>query len=1179
MSGSLMSSSTELMRNYKQAEVMAPDASFAALQTAGGDALLFSIGSDGVCYLTQESPDARVGWQRVNFSAALGTATVKLITVAQNRVTGAIDIALVMAGTPNDSLYLSLGNSATDLAWIAAPLWSAQPFDALPAPPAIVINDVLISQASDGEYIAIDILRDASSPVGLISRYYLDPAATLTGKVWNARDVAADFEAATTRSALGRHGGSHLQDRVDGIYTLGQVGAHGQLIYEPLYNPARPGSAVNPITLSVPDGALGTALCTVASQGDATDLFVAYGQQIYCYPVAAQQNGGSGIALLDSPVLQGITRLYGAASASRLILWGLNQADQIFSTSCPLEARFDPAAWSVPLPLFSGVEQVSPYLNRANDGNCLFLHSGLNALRRVSQAPDTGSWKQEKILLPAPPQMKSVQGSSYTTRLQLCSADQQPLPGASVELSAQRRVGVYINGLYYILDSQPIPVAADAVGSINIIEWVDNLTGTPLRAVGPDGQVLAINPMDKAFQKAASLNTKEALSGATIAGADGGPGRPLVAPGTSDADLSAAALAFGQLSTVYQTLPPDGSLAPAAPARARASLHTASLRIASLCSVSAGAGHAAHPQLLVGGALDTIEVLAGDLLSWLEDAADYVVHIVQDAASATWHFLAQIGGAVYSFVLDAAEKVVGALVAVYNAIKTAIEDLIAFLEFLFEWKSFIRTKDVCQKFMLMSLAQVVGQIGTVKGDLNTLLENARDKVDDWAQVQSDGWQAGVANSGQSLGFMSSAAKLENILTAPAMFLYHHLADNIAGAQGKDPSSGDSGNPIVARVLQALDDEGDILVGALGRIKGELIDGSAFASLSLGDTLKKLVAIVVDALLESTENLTDALMDLLGAVLQAAIDDLSTPVWIPVVSDILADFGVSIDFSLLDVIMLVAAIPATLGYKIAHGSAPFASGDISDQILAATTPAQLSAALRGGGGARVRSLSARAGADPMPYAIYVVGHVVAGLASIVNAVLSPGLLMDEAEGASWQRGAVAAGLVSLAADSIAGFADGPVPIVNSEVNALGQSVSYLVIAGKVISPLAARMVFGDQVTPEQREKIGAGLDAVLGLIALTPAVYHFQELAGDAAGAPRSAAIVAETASILSSIGAITTFFAAIDDDPESKAALATAVGTLSLLYGGLQFGMAAINPESDQLQAEALPAWPVLAAA
>jgi hypothetical protein len=1166
---SLVTTSTELMTNYKQAEAMAPDARFDALQTFLGDALLVSIGTDGVCYVTQETRGAAVGWRRVPFSTGLGNQAVKAFAVAQNSTTGLIDIALVAAGEPNDLLYLSLGNSATDLAWVDTPTFAVFPFDVATGPAKIKINDVFISQASDGEYIVADILRDPADPNPVISRYYIDPTRKLTGHAWNDHDVAGDISANNVQSTLGRRTG----DRVDGIYTLGEISGRGQLIFQPLYNPFRPQTAANPVSLAGPTGVVGTALCAVDAGSQTTDLYVAYGQTIYVYPAGTQTQGATGIALLDLPVLQGVQRLFGAATDTQVILWGLNQADQVFYTTCDAANRTNQAAWSIPVPILTGVEQIAPYLNRTSDGNSYFAHTGVDELSRLTQAPDTSVWKGEQILIAAPVTMKAVKSSSYTTRVQVTDADKKPLPGATVTISCPRRTNVYINGLYYVLDSTPTPVVADAVGSVNIIEWVQTLTGTPLQIVGPDAQNIAVNPTEKPFAKAAALSTLDALRAATISGTAQASGRSLVPADVSDADVTAAATAIGQLSTIYQSMPADGSVLPT-PATGL----TRTVNVAALHSVSAGLGHPPHPGLVLGGAFDFSEVAAGDLVDWLSHEFHYVVHLVKDAATSLWHFVVQIGGQAYGFVLDAADKVASAIMAVYNAIKTAIEDLIAFLEFLFEWDSFVRTKDVCQKFLLMALQQVASTTETLKSDLNAQLESARKNVDDWAEIKSNGWQHTVANSSQPVGFMGTVAEIGDILTAPAMFLYHHLTDNIGAAVSTAPTGGTDAPDVLQIVLTALDNADDIVVSALNQVKAELIDSGDLTSESLGVTLQKLAAIVVDAFLEGTETLLDALLDLLVAVLEASIEDLSTPIWIPVVSDILEDFGVTIDFSILDVLLMVGAIPATLFYKIAHGSAPFEAGDISDHILAANTPAELEAALQGtttppapapaallGTAASTQNASPQELGDTQAafsYGLYVVGNVVAGLGSIIGAILSPGLLMDEEEGASWQRAASAAGLVTGLADGIAGFVDGPDAISDKGVAALAQTVSYVGLAGKIASALAARNVFRTSITTAQAEKASAGLDAVLAFVALTPAVYHFQQLSGDDAGAPRSSAIVSETASIVASIGSITAFFAIIDEEPESKAALAATTGVLALLYGGLKFAVSAINPHS-----------------
>lgn len=1172
--------STELMKNYKQAEIMAPDASFAALQSADGNALLFSIGNDGVCYLTREVRGAQAGWRRSVLSGSLGSAKVKQIAVAQNRVTGNIDLALVLAGTPADQLYVSLGNSDSDLGWIASPAWQALPFDATQAPSPLVIANVFISEAGDGEYWVADLLRDPDAPAPVIARYFIDPTKKLTRQAWNPHDVAGDIEAASARSCLGRRKG----DRVDGIYTLGTVVGHPQLAYQPLYNPFRPTVAANPVALAVPLGATqGTALVAIASDAsdaNATDLFVCYGQSICCYPADGQQQGGSGITILDNPLLQGVTRLFGYAGRTNVTLWGLNQANQIFYTSCPKADVHNPSAWSVPVPIFQGAEQVSPYLNRANDGNVFFVHSGVDVLQRAVQAPDTTTWKLEKVLLAAPSQAPSIKTSSYTTRLQVIDENKQPVPGLALQIGAKHRTGAYINGLYYVLDTTPIPVSTDALGSVNIIEWVEDLTATPLKVIGPNGTTIAINPMDKPFQKAASLSTADALRSATVPNADGSPGRPLVPSSTSSSDVTAAAAALGQLHDIYQGLPADGSIAsrrtvlPGGEARF--------VKVASLVSVRAGAGAATHPDLRVDGILDPIEVLAGDLLRWLEDATDYVVHIVKDAATDVWHFVVQIADAVYSFVLDAVDKVVGALVAIYNAIKTAIEDLIAFLEFLFEWKSFVRTRQVFSTFVSMGLQTVIDNLGTLKTEFNGLISSARSNVDNWAEIKSDTWQPAVPNNAQPLGFMRTAGVIVDTMTAPAMFLYHHLIDNVGNSQSADPGKGTTGSTLIDEILTALENQGDIFIGAITRLKSELIDGSAFESMSLGDILKKLVAIVVDAFLDSTENIVDLLLDLAAALLQAALDDLRTPVWIPVVSDILKDFGVSIDFSILDVIMMVAAIPATLAYKLATGSAPFSEGDgFSDRIIAAGTPAQLNAAISATARTQaiVHSESKALSDDPEPTigfgpltttlapsaieTIYAVGHTVAGIGSFISAVLTPGLLISEGDGATWDRAFTAASLTTAVANGLAAFIDSPKAIKDPDMYRMAKACTLLTLAGKALGGTVAKKVYGDNVTPEQSAKVTKGFDAIIAFVALTPSVYHFQELAQDAASSARSSAIVGETAAIVNSIGRITTFFAVIDEDRESKAILGAAVAILSIIYGGLQFAEAAISPTGD----------------
>ena len=89
---------TELMKNQKHAVLMAPDKQFEVLQSQEGSALFFSIGTDGVFYLTREAQENAHGWSRIDLSSALSAQnnnaqiTAKLFDVAQDLSNNTTDI-------------------------------------------------------------------------------------------------------------------------------------------------------------------------------------------------------------------------------------------------------------------------------------------------------------------------------------------------------------------------------------------------------------------------------------------------------------------------------------------------------------------------------------------------------------------------------------------------------------------------------------------------------------------------------------------------------------------------------------------------------------------------------------------------------------------------------------------------------------------------------------------------------------------------------------------------------------------------------------------------------------------------------------------------------------------------------------------------------------------------------
>jgi hypothetical protein len=60
---------------------------------------------------------------------------------------------------------------------------------------------------------------------------------------------------------------------------------------------------------------------------------------------------------------------------------------------------------------------------------------------------------------------------------------------------------------------------------------------------------------------------------------------------------------------------------------------------------------------------------------------------------------------------------------------------------------------------------------------------------------------------------------------------------------------------------------------------------------------------------------------ISSLVETVVELLDTPIHIPVLSDILNEFGVP-DFSFLDIACWIASVPANLLYKAVHGVTPF-----------------------------------------------------------------------------------------------------------------------------------------------------------------------------------------------------------------------------------------------------------------
>jgi hypothetical protein len=1169
-----ITASSELLDNFQAAVILAPDKDFSALQTAAGGSLLFSIGTTGALYVTEESLGEKTGWTRTDLSTAragadfpAGPVRCSAFAVSQ-RKDGTLGVAMVLSGPDRDLLYLSRGNSASDTSWIRNPAFKAHPFDAPGAPSPLRIAGVYISQTASGEYILVDVLRDAESPAGLIDRYRLDPDAGGGQSAYRPASLTIDLEKGGYTSCLGRKAGQ----QVDGIYTAGKVTTFAQIVYRPLFNPFDPSEVPNPSRLELPGQLMADAIAACRNGDDTTDLYVATGGALYRFASNNQADGARAQRLVEHSMFVGVRQLHASMEQGHVVIWGINGHNQVFYIKSPASELDGGGRWSTPLSILKDVTRISPYLNRRTGANTFFAHAGGDHLVKMEKSPETGLWRSQSITLPSPsPQAAARKFRSYTTRLEVADAAGKAARDVEVALSADTTTTLYINRLYYVVGPTPILVKTDALGFITIVEEVTTLHATKLRAKVGAGAELAINATDKTFRRATRLDSVEKLRDAKITNPDGST-RPLVPPGTPEGHLAAAAALNKKLASVYEDCEQGRvSRAIVPPEAAEGS----SMRAAS----------SASPAILVD---------LGDVFVYLAQGGQYLIDLVQDALTQTWEIVVKIGDTIYRAVLDAVDKVVEAVQWVYDKVKTGLQDLFDYLKFLFEWDDITRTKQVIKNLTKLYLRHQVDQIPELQRVIDEKFRQAIEAVRDWGNIDwsvlgEDGRVTLGSRSGQKTG-----------LSAPSTYLLDHLEDNAGQitATGGPSAESNPASGIVDALLRALSNEAKTLgktITAFRKLADDL------PNMSLVDALKAIAAILGSTVIESVQNVIDAVLSALYSVALGALQILDTPIRVPVISDILESFGVP-SLSLLDLFAWIAAVPATILYKLKHEAAPFPEGDETRFLIEATSFEQIQRALLPAGGSAftprtaedafaprvaedaVAAFAPRAGGADLPAlgepisragsgasdltipagpfsitlsrgtakALWYTGKWTAGICGLGSAVFDSFEMNMPTDESKAGLPSIICAIVGGAADFLAESVVPHAPIRSTAVvwiSRITNGVRFvfkLAYSGVVQKSLTAGGTFEFMRESNYRE-VGAVFDALLTFPSAFCTIYHFVELGQIPASQTRTLAILEEVSNMLG-YGFRIAYAAGVNaKDPETKAGATATVA----FYGGV----------------------------
>jgi hypothetical protein len=927
---------SELMENQKHAVVMAPDTAFDVLQSQNGDALFFSIGSDGVFYLTREVTQTATGWTKVDLSSALssqhGGATVeaKTFAISQNPDTLQVDLALVVTVSGGDMLYLSLANANTDASWGNGVTWAAAPFDAPQAPAPLTIADVYIMSLpatagpAAGETIFADVVRTPGDALQLLDRYYVTPAVS---PQWNQHLLPADVAAGSVSSRVGIRQG----DAVAGIYTFGTISGEQQLLFTPQVNEFQAGAPPSPVRLSAPAGA--TAVATALGAGGTT-LFVAATGGLFAFDPANQKDGATAVQIATGSVAASATMLAASTTGNRTAVWGLNAQQSLFYVWCAAGNESTPGAWSAPVPLLANVAGFAFFLNAGAGNNVMFAAStagGGQTLLRLAQDPVTTAWLERSILLPGTDSSDMAVFDSFTTHIRIADDNGISAPLTAVTITPARTASVYVNDIYYAISpSAPLQTTCDETGVLTIVEETQSLAATcfTIALPGTPGVSATINPMTRATAILGGIENGDDLANVQVTNVDGSQS-PLLPPTTTTDQRNAVASSIAQLVKVGASLPQDGSRTAAAAPAASASSGPGSW---SVSFAAGGATYSAQPS----AAPSPLDVLFGDVVRAAEAFIDDVEQVWVVVEGPVYRVLVSIGGAVYRAVIDNLPGAVALITSLFEKLEVVFEDIVKWLGFIFQWSDIINTHKVLRNVMTLGIGNALDQLPALSQQIRSAFDSLEAQIDSWAQIP---------DTTATLGSYTQPASATPGFDSPqANWGMHQMKSNIGAATVGPPiapavATVDS---VVADLATLVANEGAIISTTVQQLQTDVID--QITTLTPAQVAEKIAAIVTDDLLSTAENVILAALAVLQAAAAGAAADFEVTIDIPVLSPIYHQITGD-DLSLLDLVCLIAAIPATILYKLAAGAAPFTSAEAAT-LGGAPNYVALTAALTG-----------------------------------------------------------------------------------------------------------------------------------------------------------------------------------------------------------------------------------------
>jgi hypothetical protein len=708
------------------------------------------------------------------------------------------------------------------------------------------------------------------------------------------------------------------------------------------------------------------------SSGSVLFMFVDQAKTLYSATVFATQTEPVQATIPNSTVQQAagllddnqLLHIYSIDDKNRL--WVLHQTDW----------GDDGPVWAPYIPLGTGLSRVVADSRPVAAAAVFAIAEDSGALQLHAQDPTTSFWSASSVQYPGGEQVGN-DVPRYRTEITVVDANGNPAANQAVALGADSACGVSIGANTYHLDSQQsITVKTDPMGKITVSTRAEavhtpslKVAATGLTALPP---IAPADAVQRYLSGKGTINGLPAFSGDTLKNATVN-GRPL-APALSEKEppISAqdAAAAISNAMSINFGPPHAGAPDAARPDVAGFAINLRDPSQPGFQIFATAEDLQAHMEQLgftgqVGDIWDDLSQFASDVWQGIKTAANLISQVFVDIVHKTVQFASEEFEYLKNVTIRGIEDAVSLVHGVFNAIKAAVEDVIKWLQAVFDWADIWDTKNALRNLYDQVPRYLDGVIANhakplvsgyftglesaisgefqaakalFKADMTMLqLVTAAGpmppRVDAGDRSEGNHATVSVGAFGRPFAAYPLFATPGGARIDPAAFhssaQHNWMLDKVQTSLATVPPV-----PVVDSLSGPLSDLQTAFRGVETDVKAAfrsfweailapLEHPQDFQTVAVIDVLDGIEHLI-HAVLVAMDGIIEALLDTVRAILNGLNTVLTTPVTIPVLTGVINKILALLNLppvpsvTVVDLFCLVAAIPLTVVYKLIHG---------------------------------------------------------------------------------------------------------------------------------------------------------------------------------------------------------------------------------------------------------------------